>query len=65
MSPAMFPARAGMNRSLERTKRLGGDVPRTRGDEPQSFLFSSTSKKCASAINRWTPSGVQFVPHFN
>ena len=44
---ALFPARAGMNRSLTTITGRLVTVPRTRGDEPVRHLVDRLSRNCS------------------
>ena len=45
--PAVFPARAGMNRNGGLSGREHGSVPRASGDEPMNSMLFALFKLCS------------------
>ena len=46
----MFPARAGMNRLLPRTRLRHFNVPRPCGDEPVAELAKAQAEACSPPV---------------
>ena len=55
LAPSVFPARAGMDRSVPSVRSAGSRVPRPRGDGPARYSSGRCRSPCSPPARGWTP----------